>query len=307
MAVRRWITMVGSGAMGLAAVIAAAPQPAFAALSAPTGVTAVRSATDARSVQVSWKAVAGVSSYTVGLSDGVTEQVSVADRTSTTLKLTAADTCATYLVRVGARDAAGAGGTSGYVTVRSLGPGAVLGLAAVRGATHTTVTATWRAPAWTGFQPITGYRAQLLRIADATIVSTQTVQEPTAGFTGVDRARVYKAIVVPLNVFGSCATAETFVDFDRPKEPTSLVATRSLTAPSTVMVSWIAPLGTAPVTNYMVSYTTGQTTRQVRVDAASTATTLTLDRASAWTLQVFAYNDIGASASGTNQVVVPAV
>ena len=132
------------------------------------------------------------------------------------------------------------------------------------------------------------------------------MKELTAGFTGVDRARVYKAIVVPLNVFGSCATAETFIDFDRPKEPTSLVATRSPTAPSTVTVNWTAPLGTAPITNYMVNYTTGKTTRQVRVDATSTTATLTLDRASAWTLQVFAYNDIGASASGTNQVMVPA-
>ena len=307
MRARRLTALLGFSLLfvGLATVVG--PRPAFAVPATPSGFSAVRAAGDPHQIRVAWKPVPTTHHYVVEIFDGVTNAVSTVGAKVNALMLDASNPCAKYLVRVGARDSADNGGTTNWVTVRSLAPGAVGGLAVARGSDRTTARATWRAPMWGGFRPITGYRAQLVRQPDNTIVSDRVVTSPDITLTGVERPYKYTLVVSSQNDYGSCPPASGTIAIDRPGVPLNLTAARDATAPKTVTASWMPPADmSSPPLYYMVNVSTpGKLTRTVRVDAPTTWAALTVEATRAYTIRVQSFNDIGGSPTLSNTAAVP--
>ncbi|GEM_PF-5686976 len=305
MGVRRLFTAVGVGVVGFVMSTMMAPGAAFAAPGAPAGLSVKRLAADPHKIQVTWKPVKDAHHYAVILSNGTSESVRIVPANTTTVALDAPEACATYKVKVSARDAAEAGATAGPASVSSLAPGAVAGLTATRGTDRTTATAAWRAPGWPGFKPVSGYRVQLVRTSDNAIISDKVSMNATATYTAVDRSAAYSLRVSAANEFGSCLTAKVTITNDKPAAPTNLTAVRVAGTPTAVAVNWQPPTTGYPVTFYRVGYGIGKITNWVPVNAPTTSTTLNLDPAKSWVVQAQSFNEVAGSAAKSNIVPVP--
>src|SRR5688572_3215426 len=118
MGVRRVMTVLGASVVAATIAATTAPGSAIATPGPPTGVTAVRLANDPHKIQVSWRSVKAAHHYDVSVFDDVSTQLRTVSATATTsVILEAPNNCSTYRIKVGARDAANLGGTTGYYAV----------------------------------------------------------------------------------------------------------------------------------------------------------------------------------------------
>ena len=300
MDVRRLLTAVGAGMLGVAVTAVGMPTAASAAPAAPKSFTVARAADDVRKINVSWKAPGEVVDTVAGAVQ------TVVNVPSSTLSYTvdAPDECSSYKIRVGAADAAGATTSTGYWTIKSLTPSYVSALSPTREADGTVVSATWKTPSWTGFAPLTGYHVVFTRSSDGVVLSDTTDLNTSFRYEGADPARSYSLQVTPVNEYGACAVAKSTIDRYRPADPTNLVVQRRADAPGTVEVVWKAASSGPTPTYYQIGYGETKVTKLVTVDAPATSTTLSLDTAKTWTVEVKAYNGNGGSGAITGSVPV---
>jgi hypothetical protein len=305
MDLRRVLNVVAAGVLGAAMTAVGTPVAALAAPVAPKGLSVARSADDVHRIRMAWKAGdASVDHYVVDVVAGDVETVVKVPATTTEYLIDAPDPCTSFKMRVGAADAAGTVTNTGFTTVRSLTPSSVMGMSTGREEDGTVAIATWRTPAWTGYTPLTAYRVVFTRLSDSVVLADRSSTDTSFRFPGIDPARAYTISVTPVNEFGACATAKSLLDRYRPADPTALVVQRRGDVPGIVEAVWQAPkTGPAP-TYYMVGYGLDKITTRVRVDAPTTAGTLTLDASKSWMLEIKAYNDNGGSGALTGVVPV---
>jgi|GEM_PF-4599537 len=239
MVVRRLrAAVVGAALVGAGMAAVVAPGAALAAKpfvpGVPMGLSVARSSTtDVQVMRVSWKTVAKSDHYDVLVSDGTTETVYTAGPNATFLDVATAN-CASYQVRVGARNAAGAGGTTKPTSMGSVGPGPVTSLQASRTGDGSTASVTWRGQSWGGYK-IRGnpngkhdYRPvapgenlatiiDVVRDSDGAVVYTRgRVARGQLTFFGADLAKLapaqaYTVRVSLTNDFGSCNTQQIHI------------------------------------------------------------------------------------------------
>jgi hypothetical protein len=305
MDLRRVLTVVGVALLGTTATVVGTPFAAAAAPAAPKGLTVARSADDLHRIRMAWKSGdTRTDHYVVDVVAGDVETVISVPATTTEYLIDAPDACTSYKMRVGAADADGSVTNTGFTTVRSLTPSYVLGMATGREEDGTVATATWRAPAWPGYMPLTAYRVVFTRLSDGVVLADRSTTDTSVRFPGVDASRAYTISVSTVNEFGACSTAKSLLDRYRPADPTGLVVQRRADAPGTVEVVWQAPrTGPAPA-YYMVGYGKDKITGKLRVDAPSLTGTLALDATESWMVEVKAYNDNGGSGAVTGVVPV---
>ncbi|GAB1640553.1 Neogenin [Krasilnikovia sp. MM14-A1259] len=298
MDVRRLTATMGTALLGAAVAAAGLPGVAYAAPAAPGTLTVARATGDPHKVQISWKAVTGVDHYTLEIVDRDVQSVVTMPSTATTYTLDNPDPCSSYKIRVGAADASGAAGYTGYWTLKSLTPGYVQGQVADHESNGSTGLVTFRAPAWAGYTDLTGYHVVITRQSDNKVMADKRITD-TAFRLPVDPAGIYNVETTAENEFGGCLTAKSLMDKYRPGDPTNLVVTRKADAPENATVTWQAPAGQPVPTYYTIQY--GQTYMQapVKVDAPATSTVLKLDPTKAWNLQIRSYNENG----GSNQLL----
>ena len=311
MLAQRMLARVGIGlvALGISPGFASGAAFAAAAPATPGGVSVVRAPSDANQLKVTWKTTKNAHHYEVELFDSGHRHHQRGAVHHDHAEPGCLRPCTTYKVKVGARDTTEAGGTTNWLTVKPLAPGAVGKLTATRGNDRSTVQATWNAPAWPGYTPITGYRTQLVRQPDNTTVADTVVTDTSATIAGADRASKYLLIVSAQNQFGSCLVAKATINADKPGTPTDLTAARDAANPALVNVAWQAPADpTAQPTYYKLTYASpGKLTKTLVVNAPLTSAQLPLDPARPWTLRVQSFNDIGGSTTLSNIVALAPV
>ncbi|MEV4706345.1 Neogenin [Actinoplanes sp. NPDC049316] len=303
MDVRRLLTAVGAGLLGVAVTAVGTPTMASAAPAAPKSFTVARAADDVHKINVTWKAVPDADHYVVDSIAGDVETIINVPASTTSYTIDAPDNCTSYKIRVGASDAAGATTSTGFWTLKSLTPGTIMGMAPKREDDGTVAVASWRVPSWTGYTPLTGYRAVFTRLSDGVVLSDTTSMDTSFRFEGIDPARAYTLAVTTVNEFGACSTAKSLIDRFRPADPTNLVVQRRADAPGTVEVVWKAATTGPAATYYLINYGETKITKSLRVDA-TTAATLALDVAKSWIVEVKAYNDNGGSGAVAGSVPV---
>ncbi|KUL27690.1 Neogenin [Actinoplanes awajinensis] len=309
MPLRRLLCAVGVATIGAATTLVASPTIALAALAAPKNLTVARATDDVNRIQVGWKTVPDADHYTLDILAGDVETVFDLPVTATAHTVDAPNPCTAYRIRVGAVDADGTVTNTGYYSLRALTPSAVMGMAPTRTDAGSTATATWRAPAWTGYTPLTGYRSVFTRLSDGIVLADRTSTDLSFQYSGIDPSRAYTLAVTTVNEYGACVTAKSLLDRFRPADPTDLVVERTANAPGTVSVVWKAPAtGPAPA-YYQIGYGTDKVTKTLQVLAPATATTLALATDKVWMVEVKAYNENGGSSALTGSVPVwePAV
>jgi len=247
---------------------------------APTGVAAVAGSTTAT---VSWVAPAGsapVTDYVVQYLRGTaTTWVTVADGVSTATTATATGLLGgtSYRFRVAALNAAGTGAwsTPSDAVTTLARPAAPTRVVAVAGSAMATVS--WVAPA--GSVPVTDYVVQYARGATATWVTVPdgVSTATTATVNGLVNGTAYRFRVAAVNGAGTgvwSAVSASVTPSGVPGAPTGLVA---VAGPAMATLSWVAPAGPVPVTDYVVQYAVGTSATWVTVnDGVSTATTATV-------------------------------
>jgi hypothetical protein len=282
-------------ALGCGMLLLLMPESAAAAPAKTKKVVVTRAPDDPHKILISWLPVTGAHHYNVSVFDGKTDTVKIVPAAENTFSLSRDETCLRLRVNIGWRATRGAGGTSSNVWLNTLAPGGVSGLRAERDPDGSTVVATWKPPTWGGWGAPAGYHVQLIQSGDKKVVFDGVSNDPTARFTGLDRARNYTVAVAAQNTFGSCATAKLAVGSSTPGPAGSLKAVRDPANPSRVNVKWAVPsyTGYGKITHYVVSYGIGKATTSIRVDDG-TATVLDIDQESDWVVQVQAFNDSGA-------------
>ncbi|GAA2701365.1 Neogenin [Actinoplanes palleronii] len=309
MPLRRLLCAVGVATIGAATTLVASPTIALAALAAPKNLTVARATDDVNRILVGWKTVPDAAHYTLDILAGDVETVFDLPATATAYTVDAPNPCTAYKVRVGAVDADGTVTNTGYYSLRALTPSAVMGMSPTRTDAGSTATATWRAPAWTGYTPLTGYRSVFTRLSDGIVLADRTSTDLSFEYSGIDPSRAYTLAVTTVNEYGACVTAKSLLDRFRPADPTDLVVERTANAPGTVSVGWKAPTtGPAPA-YYQIGYGNEKVTKTLQVPASATATTLALATDKVWVVEVKAYNENGGSSALTGSVPVwePAV
>jgi hypothetical protein len=296
---RRLVATFGVGVVG--AVLAAMASPALASttLEAPRGFTVTRAVDDVFKVRMSWKPVLGVHHYAVEVISGETQRITAIPAGTTTFTLPAGDACISYKMRVGSVDTAGMVTNTGYTSVRSLAPGAVMGMKTAREENGTIGTTSWRAPVWPGFTPLTGYHTELTRLIDGAVLLDEVSTATDNRFPRLDPTRAYVLRVSAYNAYGTCLTAKSLMDRYRPADVAALTATRRDNTPERVDVVWQAPKDGPAVTYYQVSYGGDKPSTTLRVSLPAISTTLNLDPAKNWVVTVKAYNENGGSAGIT--------
>ncbi|MEV6601497.1 Neogenin [Actinoplanes sp. NPDC051346] len=309
MDVRRLLTAVSAGLVGMAVTAVATPTIASAALPAPGGFTVARSAADVRKIDVSWKIVPGADHYVVDSVAGNVETVVNLPGATLNHTVDAADVCSPYKVRIGTADNTGAVTNTSFWTIKSLAPDYVAGQVVSREGDGSILTSSWKPPTWQGYSPVTGYRVVLTRYSDGVVLYDKTSTDLSFRYTGADPARVYTLKVTPENEFGACATSKPMFDRYRPNDPTNLVVERRADAPGTVELVWKAPASGVAPTYYQVGYGETAISKLVKVDVPTTSLTLPLDVAKKWMIEVKAYNQNGGSnaVAGSVPVFVPLV
>jgi hypothetical protein len=284
---------------------------ANAALTAPgqvTGLTAA--AASANAVALNWSAPASggaPATYTVqyrvaGAGTWTTFSASVT-LTSATVTGLAAST--DYEFRVLAVNAAGTGPASATASASTpaAAPGQVTGLAA-SGATESSVSLTWSAPA-TGGTPAS-YTVQF-RLAGAGTWSTfsTTVSTTNSTVTGLAASTAYEFQVFAVNAAGAgpaSATLSASTTIAAPGAVTGL--TVGTVTSSSVALSWTAPSSGGAVAAYTVQYRVSGAGTWSDFSTTITATTATvtgLAGSTSYEFQVLATN-AGGSGTPSNTV-----
>ncbi|AGL14292.1 fibronectin type III domain-containing protein [Actinoplanes sp. N902-109] len=304
MDVRRLLTVVSAGLVGMAATAVGTPMAAFAAPAAPKSWNALRGTDDVHKINVAWKAVADIDHYVVDFLTGDVETVVNVPASQLSYQIAAPDNCAAYKIRVGAADASGAATLTTWSSLKSLGPGYVSGLATGREDNGTTVTASWNTPASPGWTPVTGYHVVFSRNSDGVVLSDTTGTATTFRYPGTDGAKTYSLSVTAINNYGTCLTAKSTIQQFKPADPTDLVVQRLADDPGTVQVVWKPGTGGPAPTYYQINYGESKMTGSVKVDATQTSGTLKLDTAKSWMIEVKAYNANAGSGAATGSVPI---
>ncbi|BEL07956.1 hypothetical protein Q0Z83_061470 [Actinoplanes sichuanensis] len=293
---------VGAAALGVVTSTVALPSSAQAALTAPKTLAVNRTADDVYKLRVVWKAVPDADHYAIDITAGDIQTVLDLPATTTEYTIDAPNPCTAYKIRVGAVDSAGVIANTGYYSLRALTPSAVTGVSTGRADDGTTATATWKLPAWTGYTPLTGYRAVFTRMIDGAVLADQTGTDMSFRYSGADPERAYTLSLTTVNEYGACVTTRSLVDRFRPAEPTNVVAERRADAPGTVEMVWKAPTGGPVPTYYQIGYGTEKVTKLVKVDASARSSTLALAADKRWVVELKAYNENGGSNAVTSAV-----
>ncbi|MCA2213948.1 fibronectin type III domain-containing protein [Jidongwangia harbinensis] len=301
---RRLLTAVSAGLVGATAIVVGIPSVATAAPAAPKNLSVARTAADEHKIQMSWKPGGVADHYVVDIIAGDVQTVVDVPATTTSYQIDAPEACTSYKIRVGASDADGSTAYTGTWSLKSLTPGMVMGLAPTREEEGTVAVATWRAPAWLGYTPVTGYRTVFTRLSDGVVLSDKVSMDTSFRYEGIDPARAYTLQVFTVNEYGSCAPAKSLLDRFRPAEPTNLVVQRRADAPGTVEAVWVAPKSGPAPSYYLVSYGQSKITKSVQVAVPLTSHTLALDTATSWIVEVKAYNLNGGSSAVAGSVPV---
>ncbi|MEU4158280.1 Neogenin [Actinoplanes sp. NPDC026670] len=302
MDLRRLLVALGAGALGVVASTVALPSSAQAALTAPKTLAVNRTADDVHKLRVVWKAVPDADHYAIDITAGDIQTVLDLPATATEYTIDAPNPCTAYKIRVGAVDSTGAIANTGYYSLRALTPSAVMGVVTGRADDGATATATWKLPAWTGYTPLTGYRAVFTRMIDGVVLADQTGTDMSFRYSGADPERAYTLSLTTVNEYGACVTTKSLVDRFRPAEPTNVVAERRADAPGTVELVWKAPSGGPAPTYYQVGYGNDKVTKLVKVDASARSSTLALAADKRWVVELKAYNENGGSNAVTSAV-----
>ena len=264
---------------------------------------------------VSWTAPnnggAAVTDYTVRLFNGteLVDSQTVEATTVTFEKLVrgiayTADVSATNTVGVGAASA-----ISESLTIAITVPG-IPEAPTLTAESATEVTATWSAPADDGGSSITGYRVNLYQGSD--LVKTATTDALTLDFAGLTRATAYTAEVSAENAIGSDAASERSAEASTPATTPGSLAAVNLAATSATQLAatWSAPAddGGTPITGYTATLFQGTELVATEETADRNFTFTGLTRATAYTVEVLATNEVGdgPSSERSAEVTTPA-
>lgn len=235
---------------------------------APNVVGSVNVALDgSTAVVANWTAPtynggATVTSYNVSLyaygNDDPIKTVKVDGKTLTTT-FANLDPASQYVVAVNATNSAGTGAlqSSDVIKTKVIPADAPTDVVAKLGEDDTTVTFAWTAPVKNGGEDVVNYTARLLD-ANGKVVTTQTVTDTTAEFTGLTRGAAYQVSVIANNSAGASkatVSASVTIPAVAPNAPTKVATT--ITGTQSVKVAWNAPTynGGADVTGYVVTLT----------------------------------------------------
>lgn len=307
------VTVTATSAAGTstpASLLAHSPDP-----SSP--VRSLRAATDPGTVKLTWSPPAAtggtpVTGYEVTQTDssGATTGV-VTDVATRTYTFTELGNGNTYTYNVRAINAVGSSPAATVTATTPVPPSLVRSLKATVSVTTAKVTVKWSAPASTGGETITGYRAT---ISPSTTAGATTIDLPasarSAVFTDLGGHAHYTISVHAINTVGHGQDENVIVSFPAaPSEPRDVDTTSGAAGSATL--TWAAPeeQGSTPVSSYRVTYTDpngAAVTTTVGPDATSyTATGLT--PGASYTFTVSAINSIGASTAGQATIVIPTV
>jgi hypothetical protein len=209
-----------------------------AAVVAPTGLSAQRVPADPNDFLVSWKPVAGVHHYNVSIFYRGEDHVTVVPAGTTSLPIEGVDLRTQYRITVSSRDAAGEGSTSGPVWLHPAVPGAPAKLAVSSSDGGSTIMATWEAPRWGGYTPITGYRVVVTRLADQSVLTDTMVTATTFTIGDLDSDRQHSVKVTAINAQGTSETATYLVIGERPAAPSWVRGERDAAMPTVLHVTW---------------------------------------------------------------------
>ena len=263
---------------------------------APTGLKVVRAAGTPADFDITWNPVDSIDHYNVSVFDGSQDSVTAVDASTTSLHVQGAgNPCTQYRITVTSRDAAGIGATTGYVWLHPLAPGAVTSMVATRAADRTLATATWSAPAWTGYGPLTGYKVQVVRVTDNRVMTTRNSPDTKEVLSGLDPTKQYVVKVWAANSYGTCGTSRGLIGNQNPGSPTRLAVVRDAGVPALLHLTWSAPAwpGYSPVAGYWLGYGDARITSWVHV--TGTKFDINLSPAAAHVFVVRAENSNGKS------------
>ena len=263
---------------------------------APTGLKVVRAAGTPADFDITWNPVDSIDHYNVSVFDGSQDSVTAVDASTTSLHVQGAgNPCTQYRITVTSRDAAGIGATTGYVWLHPLAPGAVTSMVATRAADRTLATATWSAPAWTGYGPLTGYKVQVVRVTDNRVMTTRNSPDTKEVLSGLDPTKQYVVKVWAANSYGTCGTSRGLIGNQNPGSPTRLAVVRDAGVPALLHLTWSAPSwpGYSPVAGYWLGYGDARITSWVHV--TGTKFDINLSPAAAHVFVVRAENSNGKS------------
>ena len=276
-------------------------------------------------ITVSWAAPrnggSAITGYTVRLFNGDT----LVDTKTTETKTTEATTVTfadltrgiAYTADVSAVSTIGSGTASAHseaLTIPLTVPG-VPDAPTLTAPSSTEIAVAWSAPVDDGGSSITGYRVNLYKGSE--LVKTATTDALTLTFTGLTRATAYTAEVIAVNAIGGDSVSDRSAVVSTPATIPGIPTTVTLTAPSAteIAASWTAPSdnGGTAVTSYSVKLFQGSTLVSTGETGNLSFTFSGLTRVTAYTVEVFATNSVGAgltsdrSAAATTKATVPDV
>lgn len=285
--------LVFTAAAGLSAGTASAAPTAVAAISAPGGLKVARQAADPNLLDVTWRASAGATRYTVTIFDGTNQFAYDVPANTTSFTFKGNGECTRYRVIVSAVDAAGVRANTGAYLVNPLAPGGITGLQVERSDDGGTVSAKWNPPA--SQAQADNYKVLFRSLADGKVLVERNSPDTVEAVSGLERDRSYVMEIVPANKFGSCAPSKVLVRGPRPAAPTDLKVVRDENDPQVVDVTWKAPAwsGYGPITKYQIGVRNPAQANPTWIDlpADSTTAQIKLPNSSKWSVWVRAVNE----------------
>ncbi|WP_305785996.1 Neogenin [Symbioplanes lichenis] len=305
MNVRRLLTAVSATLVGVAATAVVSPVAALAAPAAPKSFSVARATDDVKKINVTWKAVSDADHYVVDVVAAGNVQ-SLINVPASTLSYTvdAPDITASYKVRIGAADAAGATASTGYWTVKSLVPSTASGLALNREDNGATAAITWKTPSWIGYTPMTAYHVVFSRNSDGVVLRDYRSLDTSFRLEGIDPALSYSISLTTENEYGAGTTIKSTLAKWVPSDASGLIVQRRSDDPNTVEVLWTEAASGVEPTYYQIGYGESKVTAITKVTAPATSGSIKLDTTKAWMVQVKAYNGNGGSNGITGTVPV---
>jgi titin len=304
-----------NGAGGTPSTVSATPG------STPSAPLSVTTANVAGEISVSWSAPASNGGYSI--TDYEVQHSSDAGNTwsslarapssSTSGTLTGLTAGATYVVRVAAINALGAGpySASSAPLVLKTAPAAPENLLAVPG--NGSASLTWSAPASDGGASINNYVIQFSSNGGTTwsSVSRGASSALSALVSSLSNGTSYVFKVAAVNAVGTGAWSSVSSAITPSTVPSVVQSLASAPADSSVELSWSAPAssGGSNVVDYIIQYSSDAGTTWVTfndgVSASSTALVASLSNGTSYVFRVAAVNAAGTGATSSSVSATP--